>query len=128
MNSIFVIVIVALAAGAAFWWWSQRRAAEKRAQTQARKSETGRQHRFAGVQIRLGSAACAAARSLADQHFLADKAPTLPLPACTEARCRCSFQRLSDRRTDTRRWADEGVAPTIFSAEERRESSDRRDG
>jgi len=124
MSSIIVIATLALLAAAGYRWWSQKRSSQ--AQAQARKTETGRQ-RFAGVEIRLGTTACSAARALADNHFLVNEAPALPLAACTEARCRCSFQRLSDRRTDSRRWADEGIAASIFSAKERRAVPDRRD-
>jgi hypothetical protein len=122
MSSIIVIATVALLAAAGYWRWSQKRSS----QSQARKTETGRQH-FAGVRIRLGTAACAPARALADEHFLAHEAPALPLSGCTEARCRCSFKRLSDRRTDKRRWTDEGIVAAIFSAKERRARPDRRD-
>lgn len=81
---------------------------------------------FAAVEIRIGASACAAAQALGGQRFLASRAPSLPLRDCSEARCRCAFKKLSDRRLDSRRWSDDGISPRLFTAEERREMRDRR--
>jgi hypothetical protein len=81
---------------------------------------------FSAVEIRLGGNACRAAQALAGTSLLAAKAPVLPLPDCTESRCRCSFEKLDDRRQDSRRWIDHGLEPRIFSAAERRKARGRR--
>jgi hypothetical protein len=81
---------------------------------------------FASVEIRTGSSVCAAAEAVAGQRFLANSAPQLPLPDCSEARCRCTFVKLSDRRMDGRRWEDAGVSATLFTAAEQRGGEDRR--
>ena len=81
---------------------------------------------FAGVEIHVSANACRPARALTGGIFLAAEAPALPLDGCTQARCRCSFQKLVDRRQESRRWSDEGLAATLYSAEERRDRDDRR--
>jgi hypothetical protein len=82
--------------------------------------------RYAGVELRVGSPACKAARGLAGKVFLMHEAPVLPLGRCDAARCRCSFEKRSDRREENRRWEDHGVQATITSAVERRAGRDRR--
>ena len=81
---------------------------------------------FAGVEIHVAANACRPARALSGGIFLAAEAPPLPLEGCTQARCSCSFQKLTDRRQDRRRWCDEGLAATVYSASERRKHDDRR--
>lgn len=133
MSSIVVIASVALVAGAAYWLWSRGRAdgsprpAVRARGGAARPRVTEPTPPFAGVRIRLGTTACAAAQALAEEHFLADEAPALPLAGCAQARCRCTFEKLGDRRVESRRWVDEGLSATIFSADERRADPDRRD-
>jgi hypothetical protein len=132
MSSIVVVALV-LVAGAAYWLWPRGRA--DRHPRRATRARGGAGHArdkepapaFAGVRIRLGTGACAAAQALAEQHFLVDEAPALPLAGCAQARCRCTFEKLADRRIESRRWADEGLSATIFSADERRAGVDRRD-
>jgi hypothetical protein len=58
---------------------------------------------------------------------LATKSPSLPLPGCTKKRCDCAFAKLSDRRTDERRWENEGFTAAMFLKAERRKQTDRRD-
>jgi hypothetical protein len=82
--------------------------------------------RFAGVALRPGSPACREARRLAGKIILMHEAPVLPLARCDAARCRCSFEKRSDRREENRRWEDHGVQATITSAVERRRGRDRR--
>src|SRR6476619_2308391 len=92
-----LIVIAVLAAG--FYWRSRRTPSAAVPSRTARAAE-----RFAAVEIRRGSAACQAARALDGQRFLANQSPALPLAGCTKKRCDCHFAKLSDRRTDDRRW------------------------
>jgi len=121
MTSIGIAVSALLSAAFAYWWRSRRRGTGI-----SRAKEPAGRH-FASVEIRAGSGACDAAKTLAGERFLAHQAPPLPLRACTEARCRCSFAKLSDRREDSRRWADDGLGASVFNAAERRERPDRRD-
>ncbi|MEO8466756.1 MAG: hypothetical protein ABI640_15575 [Gammaproteobacteria bacterium] len=81
--------------------------------------------RFAAVEIRRGSGACREARALDGQRFLANKAPALPLAGCANVRCECSFQKLSDRRTENRRWG--GIGAAMFNKAQRRKRAGRRD-
>lgn len=99
---------------------------ESAAMASAAMSSGATARTFAGVEIRVGASACSAARALAGQAFLAHEAPSLPLDDCNEARCRCAFEKHDDRRQETRRWTDDGLATTIFSAAERRARADRR--
>jgi hypothetical protein len=120
--SLIVVILVVLIAAAAYWSWSRQRPARPL----PRKSEQTSQP-FAGVRIRVGSGACEAAQAIVNEHFLVKQAPELPLRECTAPRCRCSFEKLSDRRAESRRWADEGIGAVVFSASERRAVPDRRD-
>ncbi len=55
---------------------------------------------FAAVSIRGSGAACCRAKELADERFLAGRAPELPLPGCDAASCDCYFVHYDDRRRD----------------------------
>lgn len=52
------------------------------------------------------SSCCDAARAIDGKRFLAEEAPMLPLSDCDAAKCKCSYRRFSDRRTDSRRTSD----------------------
>jgi hypothetical protein len=121
MGLIGIVIAAAVLAAVGYWWQSRRRPPRD----MSRSTETVAR-RFAGVEIRVGSASCDAARALAGQRFLANQAPELPLADCKETRCRCSFAKLSDRREESRRWADDGVSAPVFNAAERRNRLDRR--
>lgn len=58
---------------------------------------------YRAVAIKPGGSPCGAVLELADQPFLVNKAPLLPLKDCGKAACDCSYQRLGDRRADDRR-------------------------
>lgn len=122
MSSILVIIAVALLAAWGYQNWTRRQPA----QTPARKPAQPAQP-FAGVRIRVGAGACEPAQAIVDKHFLVKEAPRLPLRDCKAPRCQCSFEKLSDRRAESRRWADEGLGAVVFSAAERRRVPDRRD-
>jgi hypothetical protein len=120
---IAILIAIALLAGVGFWWRSRFRSSRHVPQRAA-----GRQaERFAGVEIRRRSGACAAAAALEGQRFLANRSPALPLVGCTKKRCECSFVKFSDRRTDDRRWEHGGMTAAIFNTAQRRKKADRRD-
>jgi hypothetical protein len=120
MLLIVVLIATALFAAGAYWWSSRRPA--KTPAPSARAPD-----RFASVEIRLRSGACEPARALGGQRFLASRSPALPLAGCTKTRCDCSFAKLSDRRTDDRRWEHEGLSSGMFLKAERRKHGGRRD-
>jgi hypothetical protein len=66
---------------------------------------------FHGVGIRLDETdPCDAVRNLENLRFLADDAPRLPLPDCTNPQgCRCTYEHFDDRRTSARRESDIGL-------------------
>ncbi len=119
MVLIAVLVAIALLTAGA-WWWSRP------APARPVPSRTPRE-RFAAVEIHRRSGACAAARALDGQRFLANQSPALPLAGCTKTRCDCTFAKLSDRRTDDRRWGHDGLSATMFLTVQRREHADRRE-
>ncbi|MGB7990122.1 MAG: hypothetical protein WCF44_12035 [Candidatus Methylophosphatis roskildensis] len=55
------------------------------------------------VAIRSRGVVCVAARTLVGKRLLSSEAPTLPVPGCTAANCRCSYVHYDDRRADDRR-------------------------
>ena len=60
--------------------------------------------RHRGVQIVINkNECCQAAVAIADQRFLIEQIPKLPLANCDAAQCGCGYQRFDDRRTDVRR-------------------------
>jgi hypothetical protein len=77
-------------------------------------------HLFHGIAIEPGEDACQAARNLANERFLSDEAPHLPLDGCTTgASCRCVYRHYADRRTEVRREADLGLPPRMVRNENR---------
>ena len=87
--------------------------------------EPGRTARFACVEIKVTADSCAAARAMVGDSILAADAPALPLQGC-DRQCQCAFIKRPDRRQDVRRWSDEGIAATLYAADERRRRGDRR--
>lgn len=87
--------------------------------------ERARTAKFAAVEIKFAGDSCEAAKALAGEPILAAEAPALPLKGC-DRQCRCAFIKRPDRREETRRWSDEGVAATVFAAKERRKRGERR--
>jgi len=87
--------------------------------------------RFHALSIRSGRNACAAAREIHGQRFLAKEAPELPLAGCDRRHCYCRTVHHRDRRSgDDRRQPFQsgfgGSATRI--GEDRRRSADRRGG
>jgi hypothetical protein len=124
-SKMFVALIGALVAsgGAALWLVSRRDPAPKQPPPAARKKAGGR---FSAVEIRPRGSACAAAHQLKGRRFLAKNAPTLPLRECAADRCACTFSKLRDRRTDTRRLEHGGLSAAMFLTKNRRDKRDRR--
>lgn len=61
---------------------------------------------FQAVSIYCGIDACANARRLRDQRFLAKDAPQLPLGDCSQPKaCACRYLKHKDRRLESRRFA-----------------------
>ncbi|MGI9342449.1 MAG: hypothetical protein ACR2QV_06335 [Gammaproteobacteria bacterium] len=58
---------------------------------------------YRAVAVKPGGSPCGAVLELADQPFLVNKAPLLPLKDCGKAACDCAYERLDDRRTEDRR-------------------------
>lgn len=46
-----------------------------------------------------GPDSCGAVRAIVGQRFLPDEIPQLPLAGCDSARCSCSYELFSDRRS-----------------------------
>ncbi len=120
---ILIAILIAIALLAGGYWWRSRRAPTSDAPSRPVRAA----ERFASVEIRPRSGACRAARELEGQRFLANQSPALPLSGCTKTRCDCTFAKLSDRRTDERRWGHEGLTAALFLEAERRKQASRRD-
>jgi hypothetical protein len=121
MIVIIVSAAIALFAGVGYWWWS-RRSLQRGTVAQTVRAPKP----FASVEIRPGGGACEAARALKGKRFLSTQAPALPLSGCTATRCGCNFVKLSDRRTDDRRFGHHGLKAALFLNAERRKPTDRR--
>ena len=63
---------------------------------------------------------CDAVKQLGDTRLLASQAPMLPLPGCTNSRCKCTFVHHKDRRSGPRRDEDAGLAGATYAGDERR--------
>jgi hypothetical protein len=121
MILIATVTAIAVLAAAVLWWL-------RRPQSRHVPSRTARPaERFAAVEIRWRSGACEAARALDGQRFLVNRSPALPLAGCTKKHCDCRFAKLSDRRTDDRRWEHNGLSAAMFNTAQRRKLADRRD-
>jgi hypothetical protein len=120
---IATLIAIGFLAAAVYWWRSRLSNPRQVPQRAARRDS----ERFAGVEIRRRSGGCAAAIALDGQRFLANRSPALPLVGCTKKRCDCTFVKYSDRRTDDRRWENDGTTAALFNTAQRRMRADRRD-
>jgi len=83
-------------------------------------------HLFHGVEVVPGPRACKAVSALAGKRLLSDEAPLLPITECTNSQtCSCHYVHFSDRRTESRREADDGLPPRMVE-DERRNQAGRR--
>ena len=72
--------------------------------------QASKKHSYRGVRVVVhGDACCQAAKSIADERFLLEKAPMLPLTTCDAETCHCTYKRFDDRRADIRRASDLGL-------------------
>ena len=55
-------------------------------------------HKFHAISIQSKDDACTAAKTINGQRFLANEAPSLPLPNCNAPHCHCNYVHFSDRR------------------------------
>lgn len=122
MILIAVLVAIPLLIAIAVWRRSRPAPAGQIAPRTARAAE-----RFAAVEIRRRNGACAAARALDGQRFLANQSPALPLAGCTRTRCDCAFAKRSDRRGEDRRFTLGGLSAAMFVKSERRKRAGRRE-
>jgi hypothetical protein len=82
---------------------------------------------FQAVSIHPGAKVCATAKQLGDRRFLARTAPPLPLAGCTlQGGCQCRYVKHRDRRVDSRRLLNGGLAAQLFDGRERRARKGRR--
>ncbi len=95
-----VVIILILVLLLIVWWYMRQRqeksstATVKKVRPRAKKSTA-----YHAVAIKFSQNGCAAAKALAGRRFLANKAPTLPLPECDVSKCECQFAHYDDRRT-----------------------------
>lgn len=74
-----------------------------------RSQQESKKHSYRGVRvIAKGDKCCQAAKSIANERFLLEDAPKLPLTTCDAEECHCTYQRFDDRRADIRRASDLG--------------------
>lgn len=95
----------------------------------ARRSAAAPLRPFQAVSIYRGTQCCEMARKFSEHRFLARHAPQLPLAGCTmPTGCHCKYIKHLDRRAQTRRLIDFGMAPRLFDGKERRVRPGRRAG
>jgi len=77
----------------------------------ARKADKTRISPFHAVEIRARNNACQAAQDTNGERYLSAEAPPLPLGQCDRPdRCQCRYQHYEDRRNDSRRGTESGLA------------------
>ncbi len=92
-----------------------------------------RQHpqHYYGVSVQLGNNPCDAIRVIADERYLSEDAPQLPLPDCDRDECRCTMPPEDDRRAGYDRRGDSFSAYGNFEPDQhtqkRHDKGDRRD-
>ena len=64
-----------------------------------RNAPPKRKQKFYGVSVRPGNNCCDAVKAIARNRYLQGEAPTLPLPDCDRADCRCVMKPEDDRRS-----------------------------
>jgi hypothetical protein len=76
---------------------------------------------FQGISIYRGLICCDLARRFSEHRFLVRDAPALPLNGCSMAKsCQCKYIKHKDRRSESRRLNDFGLAARLFDGRERR--------
>lgn len=105
----------------------------KRKRSQGLPAQRASEHKTDAAHFRAVSIAsdlevdCTACKEQRGKRYLMHEAPSLPLPNCDAAHCRCRYVRYPDRREEARRDADVGIGGRPHLSSERRASrSDRR--
>jgi hypothetical protein len=84
---------------------------------------------FQAISIYRGLTACSMAKRFSEHRFLVRDAPPLPLGGCTmSGSCQCKYIKHKDRRGESRRLMDFGMAVRLFDGRERRARNGRRSG
>ncbi len=90
---------------------------------------TGPLRPFQAISIYRGLISCDTARKFSEHRFLVRDAPPLPLAGCPMAKtCQCKYIKHRDRRGESRRLVDFGLAVRLFDGKERRQRRGRRSG
>jgi hypothetical protein len=116
------IMIGAIGVLVAMWRTSRKNVLPSNARTDVST------HPYHCVAIRYRDGACAAVQRLVGQRFLSKEAPSIPLPACDAASCRCRYVHFEDRRqSDERRSPHPALVPVGgYGGPERRSGEERR--
>jgi len=70
---------------------------------------------FSAVSINCGKDACQSARTLENERFLVNEAPTFPLPGCDCSNCDCKYVHHTNRREqDEDRRASSSLKTNLF--------------
>ena len=82
---------------------------------------------FQAISIYRGLLCCDMARKFSEYRFLVRDAPSLPLAGCSMPKnCHCRYIKHRDRRAESRRLNDFGLAARLFDGNERRKRGGRR--
>ncbi|HKQ16546.1 MAG TPA: hypothetical protein VJT80_24225 [Steroidobacteraceae bacterium] len=82
---------------------------------------TGPLRPFQAISIYRGVVCCELARKFSEHRFLVRDAPPLPLAGCSMGKsCQCKYIKHRDRRAESRRLIDFGMAARLFDGRERR--------
>lgn len=94
----------------------------------SKTAEKPRVSEYCAVSIHCTSSACQAVKDKLGERLLSAEAPLLPLRQCDRPdQCDCRYKHYSDRRGETRRHSDQGLAAhTDQDRVERRYKADRR--
>lgn len=108
------------------------RAAKKSGPVEVKRNEPRKySHHYYGVSIQPDNHPCEAIKAIADQRFLSEDAPRLPLPECDRTECRCVLRPQDDRRAGYDRRGDSFSAYGNFEldrhTQKRHDQRDRRD-
>lgn len=131
MESTLLVILLLLLL--LLWLFIRRRSNRAASRPRKRanpKFAVNKKSKFHAVSLRFSSNACAAAKALQGERFLATEAPKLPLADCDAHSCECHFTHHDDRRSGKDRrnpfTASGYSASTGRFAQERRSPTDRR--
>ena len=129
MDPVVIILILVLLLVVGWYMWQRQEksssATVKKVRPRAKKSTT-----YHAVAIKFPQNGCAAAKAIAGRRFLANEAPTLPLPECDVSNCGCQFTHYDDRRARKDRRSPFATSMSTDGTgsfeKERRDKKDRR--